>query len=386
MLLQSKSSSGPESTAIHLLTHEFAPFRGGIGVYVEETALAMAANGWKPTVWAPDYGERHRDPPEYTVRRIPMRGRQDWFCRAQLAKALREAFPDGRIKGTVVLAEPGPVRMWMYHHLLRLPQPDKLIVVLHGTEILMLASIAHRKRFFGKLLRNADRIGVVSEAVGNMVEAHFPDTAERIVVVPGAVRDKWRRHPPATGKVHLPVWHILQVGRISPRKGQLALVEAVAHLPAHFRNQVRVRLVGPVGKTDYAARVQARARELDVPVQMVGALDDDALRIAYREADVVVMPSQPFRSSVEGLGIALLEGAHFGCPVIGTRIGGIPEAMQEGKTGLLVPPGDTRSLAAALERIFANPHIAGQMGDSGATFVREHFSWQRNVHRLLHQD
>lgn len=386
MSLQPVISPKPESTAIHLLTHEFAPFRGGIGVYVEETALAMAAAGFKTTVWAPDYGKTHADPEAYAVRRLPMRGRQDWFCRAQLAKALREAFPEGRIDGTVVLAEPGPVRMWMYHRLLRLPQPDKLVVVLHGTEIRKLASIVHRKRLFGKLLADADCVGVVSQAVGDMVEAHFPGTGERLVRVPGAVRDKWRQLPSANDKVHLPVWHVLQVGRISPRKGQLALVEAIARLPAHLRNQVRVRLVGPVGKAAYAARIQARARELDVPVHMVGALDDDALRDAYHDADVVVMPSQPFRSSIEGLGIALLEGAHFGCPVIGTRLGGIPEAMQEGKTGLLVPPEDTRALAAALERIFANPDLASRMGEAGARFVREHFCWQRNVSRLLNRD
>lgn len=367
---------------VQILTHEFLPFTGGIGVYVHETACALARTGVVTTVWAPDYGVRGGDNQPYRVNRVPMRGKQGWPCRWQMARALRAAFPDGRIPGTLILAEPGPIRLWMYQRMLGLPRPDRLVVILHGSEILGLSHLIHRRSLLRGLLGKAETIGVVSKAVAGLVGRAFPEVAPKTLLLHGAVRSAWQDLPAVPRCPETSPQEVIQVGRISPRKGQLALVEAVSQLPAEVLSGLQVRLIGPVGRDRYARTIRARITSLSLPVEMAGVLPDAALRAAYERAHILVQPSQPYRSSIEGLGLSLLEAAHFGCPVIGTSIGGIPEALQEGQTGWLVPPSDPEALSRALLKLLRNPPEAARMGLAGAAFVRATFSWDQNA-RIL---
>ena len=369
---------GAMADEVHFLTHEFTPFRGGIGVYIEESARALATAGKAVTVWAPDYGREGGDPFPFEVRRVRMRGKQDWVCRIQLAKALREAFPKGAIPGTVVLAEPGPIRLWMYHELLNLPRPDRIVVILHGSEVCSLSRIAHRKRLFRRLLDRADAVGVVSTAVRELVLRVAPAAEGKLVRVPGAVRGAWRDLPPAARSAD-PPWELLQVGRLHPRKGQVMLVEAVACLPPHLQKRIRIRYVGQEGRRKYMNTLRQRIETLQVPAQLEGALTEPALRHAYETAALLVMPSQPHQASIEGLGLALLEAQHFGCPVIGTRVGGIPEALRDGETGWLVQADDAQALADAIARALEDPQTRLERGRAAARFVREHFSWEQNL-------
>jgi len=366
--------------AVHVLSHEFAPFKGGIGTYVEETCRAFSACGKSVTLWAPDYGREESEIWPFTVKRVPMRGEQDWLWRFRLARVLRKSFAR-ELPGHVVLAEPGPIRTWMYAGLLGLPRPQQLSIILHGSELLMLSRLAHRRRLLGGLLERADRIGVVSDEIHRLLKRTYPLLSRPVVRVPGAVRSGWEADPvpeKETGS-HL---EILQVGRVHPRKGQDVLMEALRHLPEPIQQRVRVRLIGPAGRSAYAARVREQIRAHRLPVEWVGACSESRLREAYRRAHLFVMPSVPYKTSVEGLGIGLLEAAHYGCAVIGSRIGGIPEALRENETGFLVPPGDSRSLAAVLHRFIEAPAEATEMGRSGARFVRAGFSWHTNVKRL----
>jgi glycosyltransferase involved in cell wall biosynthesis len=367
---------------VQVLTHEFRPFTGGIGVYVEELARAAAGGGHKTTVWAPDYGASQADTFPFAVRRIRMRGKQDWLCRMRFAAALRKGFPNGHIPGTTILAEPGPIRLWMHHRFMRLPQAQRLVIIFHGSELRALSQKPRHRRLLVDLLARADCIGCVSGPVRAAVSELAPDVADKLVMVPGAVRSSWSGLPPVPRRNEGGIREILQVGRIHPRKGQLMLVEAIALLPDALRESIRVRLVGPVGRKAYAEALQTRIRELGLPVVVEGPVSEDGLRESYERAAVAVLPSQPFRDSVEGLGLALLEAQHFACPVIGTRLGGIPEALEEGSSGILVPPGSPRELARALEMLLSDPQRASDMGVAGARFVRNAFSWEANLCKL----
>jgi glycosyltransferase involved in cell wall biosynthesis len=371
---------------VQLLTHEYPPFTGGIGNYVRETALALSRAGADVTVWAPAYGQApatDADEP-FRVRRVPMRGSQGWSCRLRLAAALRRAFPGGRIPGGLILAEPGPIRLWLYARWLKLPRPDRLAVILHGSEIQSLSRLPRHRRLLRHLLAHSDGIGLVSRAVRELLEDHLPGLPSRTGVIPGAVRSDWQALAPVPFAARSSAPRtLLQVGRISPRKGQLDLLKAVSLLPAETRCNLRVRLVGPVGKAGYARLVSQLAASLDCEVTLDGLLDSRQLQAAYCQAFCLVMPSRPYRASLEGLGIALLEAAHFGCPVIGTEFGGIPEALQPGSTGLLVPPADPGSMALALQRLLAHSAMAARLGSEGAAFVRRRFSWDRNAAFLL---
>lgn len=370
--------SGP----VQVLTHEYAPFRGGIARYVEELAGALGRCGAAVTVWAPDYGTGaglERGAPGVRVRRVRMRGRQDFWCRRRLARALREAFPEGRIAGTVVLAEPGPIRMWMAAEGWGLPEPERLVLILHGSEVWRLGARRREGRALGRLLERADRVGVVSGAVGQELERRWPQMAGRWERVPGAVRSAWSglaaessARCDDSGDLRL-----LQVGRITPRKGQLLAVEALAG------TGMALRVAGPVSHRGYARRVRRRAGELGVAVRWLGAVSDEQLAEEYRRAHGLLFPSQQVKGSVEGLGLVALEAAHFGCAVLASRTGGVAEAVRDGETGLLLPEGDILAWRAAMRAWAADFGEVLRMGQAGRCFVREHFSWERNARWVL---
>lgn len=373
------------SMPFQLLTHEYDPFRGGIAVYAEETARALAARGAEVIVWAPAYGKGAGLGEEdgLRVRRIAMRGKQDLLSRGRMAAALRATFPERRIPGTVVLVEPGPIRMWMAADRWRLPHPDRLVVILHGSELERFAASRFQRRAFGRLLEAAGLAGVVSGAVGKRLAEVWPQAAERVRLLPGAPPARWNKGEDKEQASEGKILHILQVGRLHPRKGQDLLVEAVSRLSQMEKTHLRVSLVGPISRGRYAMRLRRRIARDGLPIELVGILGKEELRAAYHEADVVAFPSRRCGSSVEGLGLALLEGAIFGCAVIAGDTGGVREALSDGETGIVVPAGDVEALAAALRGFVHDRSRARKMGTAGRNFVARSFSWDRNAALLL---
>ena len=112
---------------------------------------------------------------------------------------------------------------------------------------------------------------------------------------------------------------------------------------------------------------RARALDLANAVRFLGRVDDVAELLAA--ADVVVMPSRQ-----EGLGVAALEAMAAAVPVIASRVGGLPEAVRDGETGLLVAADDPTALAAAIARLAADRALATGLGAAGAARVRQRFT------------
>ncbi|MGU3449354.1 MULTISPECIES: glycosyltransferase family 4 protein [Methylobacterium] len=145
---------------------------------------------------------------------------------------------------------------------------------------------------------------------------------------------------------------VLMLGRISRIKGQDVLVEALASLPEPVRQRIQVRIVGSAFEDD--AREQAlvkRIAEAGLADQVTLApfvADPAAL---YRWADVVTMPSQ----RPESLGRVAIEAMSYGVPPLVTAIGGLPEVVEAGKTGWIVPSGGPEPIAAVLADLVADP-------------------------------
>jgi glycosyltransferase involved in cell wall biosynthesis len=93
------------------------------------------------------------------------------------------------------------------------------------------------------------------------------------------------------------------------------------------------------------------------------------------EMNVSVLPSLS-----EGLSNVLLESMAAGVPVVATRVGGTPEAVEHGETGLLVPPSDPQGLAEAIARLLQEPELAARIGAAGRQSVRDRFSMDKMVH------
>jgi len=166
---------------------------------------------------------------------------------------------------------------------------------------------------------------------------------------------------------------ILFVGRLVERKGVEYLVRAVAELrrtrPAHLT---------VVGEGQWEPRIREAVRECEGEewVSFTGRVPAADLRALYAGADVFVLPAVVDRKGdTEGLGVVLLEALRFGRPVVASAVGGIPDIVEDGRTGWLVPPGDVKALAGALERVAADPEAARKTAARGRAVTLERFSW-----------
>ncbi|NJM09102.1 glycosyltransferase family 1 protein, partial [Candidatus Gracilibacteria bacterium] len=173
---------------------------------------------------------------------------------------------------------------------------------------------------------------------------------------------------------------ITYVGRMLPRKDVRNIVRALALLPTLTADGRRIKLLIVGGESSAPDRsstpeigvLQDLAGDLGVAerVQFVGKRQPDVLRDYYSAGDIVV--TTPW---YEPFGLTPLEAMACGRPVIGSAVGGIAFTVQDGVTGLLVPPRDPRALAAALSQLIAQPTLREQMGRAARARVEREFTW-----------
>lgn len=366
--------------SIRLLTHEFFPSRGGIARYAESMAHCAAQRGHTVEVWAPDKQGLGEKTFPFSFKAIPMRGSQDWPCRLKLAKHISSYHDWDR--QTVYLPEPGPIRTWMYARELKLPKPDKLILTLHGSELFLLSRTPWRRRRFQRLLNEADRIGVVSDYVRRELLHRFPTTdPDRCRRVPGAPTKALFDLSPSFPE-EAPFTYLF-VGRMHPRKGPHRILEALRYFPEEDQDQCQLISVGPTTRPRYVRRLTRYARRHQLSWQHLGVVSEKELESCYQRSHALILPSSQHRHSVEGLGLVLLEAAAVGLPVIANQSGGTPEALLPGKSGFLVRAEDANGLAQAMLALKQNPKLGRQMGTTGKAWVRDAFSWEKNVSALF---
>ena len=164
------------------------------------------------------------------------------------------------------------------------------------------------------------------------------------------------------------------VGSLTPHKGQAVLVRAFASLPAALRRGTVVLF----GEGEERRGLEALAAQLGMAdrVLLPGARAD--VRALLPGIDLLVAPS----IDREGLGVAVLEGMDAGLPVIASRIGGLPEAIEEGVTGLLVPAGDVAALRDAMVAILEDPARGAAFGAAGRARVAAHFRAATMIRRI----
>lgn len=164
---------------------------------------------------------------------------------------------------------------------------------------------------------------------------------------------------------------ILSLGTIGPRKGQKVLAEAFSRIVAEFPNW-RLRIVGRIADPSYFQSIRLGPR-----VDITGYLPDKNIRRELDQAAIFAMPSLS-----EGLGLSLQEALFRGCACIGSRVGGIPELIEHGHTGLLVPPNDSRALADGLRALMRDRILRARLGENGrAHILAKGMTRQRMVRR-----
>jgi glycosyltransferase involved in cell wall biosynthesis len=169
---------------------------------------------------------------------------------------------------------------------------------------------------------------------------------------------------------------IVCVARHTPVKNLELLLQACAILRDRAI-EFRCALIGDGPSRSELEALRARLR-LDHLVQMIGEIVYTGVREWWQRATVAVLSSDS-----EGMPINLIEAAACGVPAVATRVGGIPELIEHGVTGLLTSPGDASALASALAQMLKNPRRAAEIGRAARDRAVEKFSLTLQVDRLI---
>jgi len=228
--------------------------------------------------------------------------------------------------------------------------------------------------------RTADGVTAISRSTAAMVRelAHVEPRVIPFAAAAGSggeagprVRPDGER-PPLSGGPDEPL-RILFVGRLVERKGVEHLVRA---LPLVRRERAAELTVVGEGEWEPVIREAAREAGVEGQVRLTGYVDRSSLEGLYREADLFVLPAVVDRKGgTEGLGVVLLEAMRAGRPVIASRVGGIPDIVEHGRSGWLVPPAEPGALAAAILGAARDPGAARAVAEEGRRRAVEEFSW-----------
>jgi glycosyltransferase involved in cell wall biosynthesis len=214
-----------------------------------------------------------------------------------------------------------------------------------------------------------DRVIAISEGIGKVLIAEGLPAA-KLRIVRSAV--EWHRYAQPVDRSAIrarlgvadDALLIGVIAQLIPRKGHRFLLAALPELLAVHPN-LQVRFFGQ-GARAAALHQQIAALGLTAQVQLMGFRDD--LAEIVPTLDLVVHPVL-----MEGLGVSLLQAASAGVPIVASRVGGIPEAVRDGDTGLLVPPGDIGALRTAINALLANNEQRQRLGANGKIRMEQEF-------------
>ncbi len=262
-------------------------------------------------------------------------------------------------------------------------------ILLHGADLLVLQHQVHRsamKRRTARALLGAAAVLVAnSEWTRGLAEVLLQelelDAEEgRVRVVPLGTDPTFFRPGVATGPVCDRYglkggrW-LLSVSPLAPHKGIDTVLRALALLEGK-EGDVRYAVVGE-GEGRRELERLAHTLGLADRVRFLGGVPDADLPGLYNLADVYVGASRRTPLTAEGFGIALAEAASAGRPVIAGRTGGIPEAVKDGETGLLVDAERPAEVAEAVRRLLREPKLARRLGTAARREIERYYNWDR---------
>jgi phosphatidylinositol alpha-1,6-mannosyltransferase len=331
---------------------------------------------------------------------------------SRLCGAIAEGFVNGGFR-THVVSHRGPVRrpvreisalhrlrsrhrddlvisgIWYPEGLLtRLAGVKRCVILAHGLELMPGASRFRRSvwtRLRRQTLESAALVVANSRYTAGLVADAAPGA--RVVTLPLGVDQKFfapgnkesaRQRFGVEEKIV-----ICSVSRLVAYKGHDTVLDALATLPPQIREKV-VYLIA--GKGPARAGLESRAERLGIKgaIQWLGFVPDRDLPVLYNAADLFVLCTRENTSAqeVEGFGLVFLEAQACGTPVVGTNTGGIPDAIQHGCGGWLIPQNEPQALSGLLIRLAEAPQEFRRAGKAARTRVERECTWSGYFRRL----
>jgi phosphatidyl-myo-inositol dimannoside synthase len=246
-----------------------------------------------------------------------------------------------------------------------------LVVSAHGSDVYLQNLLFQTANRF--VLERSQVCTVNSR--GTRARVHSIDPGARTEIVPMGVHpSRYGPHlasPEARRNMGAGRPQILFIGRFSRHKGIGHLVRAMPEI-VRAHPSARLALIG-FGPEEVTIRRTVASAGVEDRVRLVGRIPHSEVPAYLASADLAVLPSE----TVEGLGVVLLEALASGTPVVGSRVGGIPDVIRDGVTGLLCRPGDQEDLAAKCIDLLEDEELRRRTTEAGRQLVTEVFSWER---------
>jgi glycosyltransferase involved in cell wall biosynthesis len=261
-----------------------------------------------------------------------------------------------------------------------------LVVSLHGSDV----SVAERVGFLGGAARwafaTADAVTAPSDDLlerARRLGAREPLTLVQygadvtaLTAAPGAADELRARLGLAPDRIV-----VLGVGRFIPAKGFASLIDAFAGARSK-RAELHLVLVGD-GAQREELLARTRAAGVSDDVSFPGTAAHDEIPAYLAAAQMVVVPSVHAGGLVDGLPNVALEAMAAGRPLVATRVGGLPQLVRDGETGLLVDEADSAGLADAILSLAHDPAVGEQLGERARAEIRERRSWDAVARRFV---
>ncbi|WP_373531363.1 glycosyltransferase family 4 protein [Vampirovibrio sp.] len=239
----------------------------------------------------------------------------------------------------------------------------KVILHVHGAEFALFYQKCGllRKKWLVFILGICDCLIALSDQWKRDLHKISPGSDIRVVYNPTILRDLSLESGLPHQKTSV---QFLFMGRIGKRKGVYDIVESMRQVQSEH---IQIHLYGDGD----VAQLQKLVNEtgLERSVKVCGWIDGSVKDATFRNADVLLLPSYN-----EGLPISVLEAMAYGLPVLATHVGGIPEAVTEGKNGFLIAPGHCADLADRIERLASSVELRQKMGRAGYEMAAARFS------------
>lgn len=369
-------------TDIIILAMKFLPASGGSATYAYNLALGLHQQGLHVQVLAPSYGMRASDDSVYPfrIRRMRMTN-ESFFLIRHFVALLYVIIGYCKYKPRYIWATTyaGCAVLGMCRF-----SKSKTIGTVHGGGI-------HRRfppkklsdrpgNFFGlRFIRHSDAMVTVSkESRAMFLERLRPyNVLKDFHVIYNGIRFDYERFKTKSqalerfseyaGKTVL-----LTVGRLVKAKGHDLVIQAVTRLLAEIPELIYI--ICGEGPEKASLITLAHRLSADHAVKFMGYVHDEDLEYFFGLCDVFVMAGRETEHFVEGFGLVYIEAGIRNKPVIGTRVGGIPEAVVHGQTGILIQPENVGELTDAIRSLVADPQERNRLAGNARTFIENNFT------------
>ena len=257
----------------------------------------------------------------------------------------------------------------------------KLISMAYGNDFLVRNPLSLKTYFF----RNADKIIVINNQMRDIIKKmhHLHERQLKTIYIGIDLKDldvkKSRGELREEFNVPKNQFILLSVGRHVPRKNFDLVIKVVSKIKK-IRQSLNLKyfLIGE-GQETFNLKNLARKLDIEDHIEFLGSCDSETRNKFYKLSDIFVMPSKTKINDIEGFGIVFIEANYYKVPVIGTKTGGIIEAIKDCETGLLVKPNNLNDLTEKVLFLHDNPAIRKKLGEAGHKRAINEFSWEKIV-------